>query len=347
MWHEHANAGFEDLPFPDTRNLPYVVKSPWTYQFIQALLDNPALEFDAVVIPMRDLMEAAASRCIIERQAIHNTLPWMRELSETWEHFAHTPGGIVFSTTPTDQARLLAVGFHHLLDQVVKADIPIILLSFPRLIEDADYLHRRFAEVLPDWASPETCRIAHAETADRRKVRVGAEISALPNTSQAGLTLHGPRHEDLDRVALQRTLAQGTAVRDEQGNRLRQLENAERNHAAAMAEKAAALTSTLQDLALANTALLDLRQQHDNLVSELQRAQHALSQVTNQRNQANKALDATASVLQQARHELLAIRQATTWQVALRLQAVARHASWAVPVARWLVRPRPAAPAAN
>lgn len=339
-WHEQANAGLEDLPLPDTTNLPYVIKSPWTYQVIDDLLLNPAFEFDAVVIPMRDLTEAAASRCIIELQQMHNTLLWMRDLPKTWEHFAHTPGGIVFSTNAVDQARLLAVGFHHLLDQLVKADVPIILLSFPRLIEDADYLHSKLAQVLPQRISAEQSRAAHAETADRRKVRVGNEIHPVPDPQNPGLTLPGPAHEHLDRAALQRVFASVTHELE--------VARSQANDAAA-AERAAqeARNRDLQDLqakACQDLATIqELTAQRDRLNADLRTAQGELQSINSELSQVREARDRVVSTLGQLRDELESIHGATTWQIALRFQAIAKHLGWAVPTARWLLRPRPRA----
>ena len=45
---------------------PYVVKSPWSYQFIRELLARPDIKLDGVLLPVRDLAEAAASRVILE-----------------------------------------------------------------------------------------------------------------------------------------------------------------------------------------------------------------------------------------------------------------------------------------
>ncbi len=133
---------------------------------------------------MRNLTEAAASRCILELQAQHERFPWMAELERTWEHVAHTPGGMVFSTSPVDQARLLAVGLHHLLERLVKADIPLVFLAFPRLIEDPAYLYRKLQPVLPETISLEAGLAAHRATADPSKVRVGGEPKpALPPAS--------------------------------------------------------------------------------------------------------------------------------------------------------------------
>ncbi len=208
LWDTVANAGYEDTPLPGADDLPYVIKSPWTFQVIHEALRSGKLQFDAVVIPMRDLTEAACSRGIIEMQAMHRTLPWMADLEQTWDHFGHTPGGTVFSLSPVDQARLLAVGFHQLLEHLVRAEIPVVFLSFPRLIDDAPYLYCKLAPVLPRPVDIATALAAHASLADPAKVRVGAEICPAAPEPAPGLVLEGPAPGRLERAALTRLLAE-------------------------------------------------------------------------------------------------------------------------------------------
>ena len=106
------------------------------------------------------------------------------DLRDTWEVWAQTPGGLVYSLNPVDQARILAVGFHHLVEILVRADIPTVLLDFPRLAEDWDYLHRKLAPVLPHPVDAERARAAHARLADLSKVRVGPELAAMPSAGR-------------------------------------------------------------------------------------------------------------------------------------------------------------------
>jgi hypothetical protein len=118
-WDQASQAGLEDLPVAaGLENLPHVFKTPWAYQLIEQMLADPAIELEAVIIPMRDLVEAAASRSIVELQAIHGQAPWMARIRRTWEDWGVTNGGVVFSLNPVDQARLLALGFHHLVKPI-------------------------------------------------------------------------------------------------------------------------------------------------------------------------------------------------------------------------------------
>lgn len=174
-WDEAANAGAENLPLSVLDDqLPYIVKSPWAGEFIDQMLADPGVALDAVVIPMRDLDDAAASRAIVELRDIVEHNDFMTKLDHPWAHRGPTPGGIVYSLHPLDQARILALGFHHLVERLTAADVPIVFLNFPRLALDADYLHAKLAPVLPKPITAEAARAAHANLADPSKIRVGA-----------------------------------------------------------------------------------------------------------------------------------------------------------------------------
>ena len=89
----NANAGLEDMPLL-AEALPYVIKAPWIGEYIDEILAAPDIRIDAAILPMRDIVEAAASRTILELRSLHQKAPWMaKELSKTWENWATTPGG--------------------------------------------------------------------------------------------------------------------------------------------------------------------------------------------------------------------------------------------------------------
>jgi hypothetical protein len=197
-WDQAAQAGLENTPWYPSADLPYVLKSPWAYQFIDEILANPGIEIEAMIIPMRDLIDAASSRTIVELRAIHQRTPWMAGGRRTWEDWGWTAGGTVFSLNPIDQARLLAVGFHRLVERVVQADVPIIFVAFPRLVEDADYLFNKLKAVLPVEITVEQARQSHQSIADPDLVRASRE-------RRQGTEM--PSSDELDNIALRRELA--------------------------------------------------------------------------------------------------------------------------------------------
>ena len=195
-WFEDANAGAEDIPLSIvSQNLPYVVKSPWTYEFIDQLLSDDAITLDAVIVPIRDLAEAASSRLITEARAGAEAAPWTTQLDCPFENWGHTPGGAVFSLNQLDQERILAHSFHKLLHRVVKADIPLILIDFPRHAEDAEYLYSKLAPILPRSMTLELSMAAHKKIAQPKKVRVRTEVEASTSTNNV-----------MDRAALSREI---------------------------------------------------------------------------------------------------------------------------------------------
>ena len=195
-WDETANAGLETVPLlAPGADLPYVIKTPWIAEFADHILKQDSVAIDALIIPVRDLTEAAASRIILERRAIHESAPWMAELDSTHETWGSTPGGLVFSLNPLDQARILAIDFHRLIQRFVDADIPIVFLAFPRLIYDGDYLFSRLRPHLPATVTAEQASAAHRALADPAKVRVESEVKVSASA-----------HDELDEIALRREL---------------------------------------------------------------------------------------------------------------------------------------------
>lgn len=206
-WDAEANAGLEHSPLaaPDER-LPYVVKSPWIGEYADEIFKSQRYKIDALVIPMRDLVEAATSRAIVEHRAIFEKHPWIGNLDRTWEAFGETPGGIVYSLNPVDQARLLAVNFHTLVHQAIVAEIPIVFLAFPRMAEDWRYLYRQLQPVLPATVTEDAARLAHAAITDLAKVRVRREVRGDGPAQEARMALHYPDSSEIDGIALRREL---------------------------------------------------------------------------------------------------------------------------------------------
>ena len=244
-WDTAAHAGLEFSPADyQSGRLPYVIKSPWSYEFIDELLARQDLHFDAVIVPVRELAESASSRIIVELRAVYETQPWMAELETSWDNRGITPGGVVYSLDPIDQARILAVGFHRLIERLARAEIPIVFLSFPRMVLDPAYLFHNIRQFLPPSASLARAIEVHHQIADPAKVRTEAELrnEGEPEAmSSAGDQIALPGKDRLHRIALGRELT-----------RVRQLAAAALAEAgAAAAEARAALAETHAALAAA------------------------------------------------------------------------------------------------
>jgi len=210
-WDAAANAGLEDLLIAG-KNLPYVVKSPWVGEYIEQILKEERFKIDAFIVPVRDLVEVATSRVVLEQRAIHQHNPWMaEELDRTWETYGHTPGGLVYSLNPLDQARLLAVQFHRLVLKVSEAGIPLVFPVFPRIAADWEYLHKCLQPILPVEITEDVARATHTRVADAAKVRVTGEIFQDPpsNVIYRKELKSGPRcpsAPEVDNIALRREI---------------------------------------------------------------------------------------------------------------------------------------------
>ena len=181
-WHDDANAGLEDLPLETAwETAPYVVKSPWLSEIIDTILADPRVAVDGVIVPVRDLIPAATSRLVLEIQARYRNYPWLIDLRQGIALGGTTPGGAVFTLDPVDQARVLAVSFHHLVQRLVQTDIPLVLLDFPRFARDADYLFCKLRRFLPEGADAAQARQALADIVDPAKLRVERELVAAPS----------------------------------------------------------------------------------------------------------------------------------------------------------------------
>ncbi len=317
FWDEAANAGLEEFPIVGSgATLPYVVKSPWTGDCIEQVLANPQIAIDALVLPVRDLVEAATSRAVLEMRAIHQRAPWMAELDRSWEVWADTPGGVIYSLNPLDQARLLAVGFHAIVQHAAEAEIPIIFLAFPRMIGDCGYLYRTLRPVLPPEATTERARAAHARVADRGKVRVGDELAGAADRGErpAGSARRQavfPLPAAVDRLALQRELARlREALR-------RTLEQAEQAADEAGRLRAALAASEAARIELASVAEEQVKQGREaaQRASDGEKLLHgALAEA--------EVLKAGLAAAERACDALAAARSSRTWRAFAPLRAV-------------------------
>src|SRR5260370_31114472 len=90
-WDENAMAGLEDLPLAGSDS-PYVVKTPWLFECVDDLVKRKDIAIDAVIIPVRDLVEAAARRSILEFRARHGDAQDI-DHNKAWEAVGNNAGG--------------------------------------------------------------------------------------------------------------------------------------------------------------------------------------------------------------------------------------------------------------
>ena len=263
-WDVEANARLENL-LVSGDNLPYVVKSPWISEYIDQILGEKRFRIDAFIVPVRDLVEAATSRVVLEQRSIHQHNPWMADrLDKTWETYGHTAGGLVYSLNPLDQARLLAVQFHRLVLKASEAGIPIVFPVFPRIATDWEYLHKCLRPILPRDISEDAARAAHASVANAAKIRVTREIfKGAPGNAayrrQPRPEPHYPSPIEVDNIALRREIS-----------RLRQDQLSVQESSAQAADRLEAEISELR------AAKAEAERERAGLDAALQRIRHKL-----------------------------------------------------------------------
>jgi hypothetical protein len=138
-----AAAGLE-LPAAG-RNSPRIIKSPHLSRWLAGLLDDGRIEVEHVVIPIRDLDVAAASRVRLARYGAD----------------LHTWGGLFGTTRATRQREALAMIEYELMYTIARHDLPHTFLEFPRFAQDWRYTHAKLAFLDP--AIPADCWRAAVE----------------------------------------------------------------------------------------------------------------------------------------------------------------------------------------
>jgi hypothetical protein len=128
---DRAAAGLE-LPATG-RNSPRIVKSPHFSRWLAGLLDDGRVDVEHVVIPIRDLDIAAASRVRMARYGAD----------------LHTWGGLFGTARATRQREALAVIEYDLMFTIARHDVPHTLLEFPRFASDWRYTYDKLGFLDP------------------------------------------------------------------------------------------------------------------------------------------------------------------------------------------------------
>jgi hypothetical protein len=164
---QQTSAGLETgIEAPDA---PRIVKNPNLSRRLGELLEAGKVQIEHVIIPIRDLDVAAASR-------VRNT---------SYGSDLHTVGGLFGTARATQQREALALIFYELMYTIARYDLPYTLLLFPRFAQDWEYTYEklsflapevpaaRWQEVLEHRASPELIHEEPLTSAERAKTYAG------------------------------------------------------------------------------------------------------------------------------------------------------------------------------
>jgi hypothetical protein len=134
----------------ESPNAPRIIKDPNLSRRLGGLLERGEVEIEHVIIPVRELDVAVASR-------VRNT---------RYGSNLHTFGGLFGTPRATRQKEALALLFYELLYTVARFDLPHTLLLFPRFTEDWEYTFAKLSFLDPS-VPPERWREALERRVDR------------------------------------------------------------------------------------------------------------------------------------------------------------------------------------
>jgi hypothetical protein len=166
-WHADAEAGMERRIGSESGF--EVEKDPWAFEYLHRLDPAELRSYDAVIIPLRSRMDAAVSRSVQERLAralANDTDHWQ------WNSWGSVAGGALADTSVEGISRVLEAGLWDLLEALARAGVQPILVAFPRMAEDFDYLWAQLGRVVSARISEVDARAAFARIADPSKLHV-------------------------------------------------------------------------------------------------------------------------------------------------------------------------------
>ena len=176
-WHETAKAGLESRiggasPFD-------VDKDPWAFNYLDRLTDEQLAQYSVLIVPIRDLRHAAVSRSVQERFSRMSS----GDLdSWAWDTWGVVPGGAVFDTSVSGVEEVLREGLWRLLEVASMRGLPIVILNFPRIVSDFDYLWSQLGPFVGHRTSETDALAAWKAIAQVNKVRIGDEpVSMEPD----------------------------------------------------------------------------------------------------------------------------------------------------------------------
>ncbi len=126
-----VHGGLEkDILAPDA---PWIVKAPALSGQLGELIASGTVAVEHVIVPIRELDVAAASRVRSARYGAN----------------LRTPGGLIATPNATRQKSALAILEYELFYAVARFEIPLTLLHFPRFAQDWEYTYRHLSFLDP------------------------------------------------------------------------------------------------------------------------------------------------------------------------------------------------------
>ena len=130
------------------QDAPYIVKDPWFCDFAGEIFANPDIAIDYLIIPVRDHHAAAESRRHVVQEYLA-TGRWRRRL-KYWIKPFEVEGGLWLTRSKErgKQEEIILNQLYQLMLETANTFTPVILLKFPRIVKDCDYLYQKLKPVL-------------------------------------------------------------------------------------------------------------------------------------------------------------------------------------------------------
>lgn len=118
------------------RTAPYIAKDPSGCMYLPDLLAKGNVIIDHAIVPIRDFPAAAKSRIRVS------------ELARA-KGRKRANGGLWMTDDPDEQLSVLYQQFSELMAALVRYDVPVTWMWFPRLTTDAEYTFEKLSFLMP------------------------------------------------------------------------------------------------------------------------------------------------------------------------------------------------------
>lgn len=137
-----ARAGLEhDVRDSDA---PFIVKNPSFCEYAEEVFFRDDIVVEHVFIPMRDLKAAVESRRFVTNHAVANMSLFKR--FHFYLHPKHVSGGLTSDVDHQEEKLLHQI--YQLSLALSRTSIPVTLMRYPLLVQDASYLYSKLEPIL-------------------------------------------------------------------------------------------------------------------------------------------------------------------------------------------------------
>lgn len=194
-WNETAEAGLE---YRLGRNSPFDVdKDPFAFNYLHQLTDDELAQYSVLIVPIRDIRHAAMSRSVQQR---FSTMTAGDLDLWAWDTYGTVAGGALYDTRVSGIQEVLREGLWRLLEVASMRGIPIVILNFPRIVSDFDYLWSQLAPFVGERTTEVEARAAWQAIAKVDKVRIAdAPVSMETDELQALVRMQISQMEKVSR----------------------------------------------------------------------------------------------------------------------------------------------------